>query len=189
MMLQSFLNKKAFSFPELVMVIVIISILSVIILPKISSQLDNARIKNAEIEIAEIINAIGGDSRTGASGYYQDVGAFPTNFQGLQALYTLLAGVPTYSAVTGKGWNGPYIGDKDGDGSVDADEAEEALYDPWGNMYVYNLGAEAISVESGQQFRTQEVTVSSNGPDESQGTADDIELNYSSKVNTTFSGT
>jgi len=51
--------------------------------------------------------------------YYLDCGAFPTQEQGLEALWSK----PTTSPVPDR-WNGPYV-------------AKRIPKDPWGNAYVY----------------------------------------------------
>ena len=75
-----------------------------LVAPAVMRQFASSKHKIAEQAIARLVTIL--------DMYKLDVGDYPTNEQGLQALYTRPAGVA--------GWNGPYIHDKDG------------LNDPWG---------------------------------------------------------
>ncbi len=76
--------------------------------------------------------------------YRMDVGSYPTEQEGLQALL-----VPPASLSNPAKWRGPYIKDA-------------IPNDPWDNPYVYRL------------IDANTVQVLSFGPDKMEGTADDI---------------
>ena len=87
----------------------------------------------------------------GEHGYKVTVGSDLYDYD-LTYLVTKPASVPTYNALTGIGWNGPYIID---------DGNESYKYDAWENPYVVTA-----------------TTITSYGLDQTSGTADDIVMEY-----------
>jgi general secretion pathway protein G len=76
--------------------------------------------------------------------YRADVGQYPTDEDGLEALHT--------APPSETGWHGPYI-------------RRHAPNDPWGNPYVYHVT---------QPAGEGPFTLLSRGPDGIEGTADDV---------------
>ncbi len=153
--------KKGYTLIELIIVLIVIAVLAGVAIPTVGNILNGAKIKSAEKEMRQIVKAIVGDSEFGVLGYLDEVGSMPLNLNNLIVMNSL----SPYNPFTRTGWNGPYLDtsrkDINHDGSVSANEYD-ILYDPWGNPYVYNSGAE---------------TISSNGPDMAVGGGDDIVVN------------
>lgn len=103
---------KAFSLIEILLVVVIISSLAAMIIPRLTGRSEKAKESIAKTDI--LVNL-----PTALKLYELDNGNFPTTAQGLKAL----AEKPTLSPIP-KNWNGPYI-------------ERNSLKDPWGNDYVY----------------------------------------------------
>lgn len=113
-------NRQAgFSLLETLVVLVIIALIAGIVAPRLMSQLGGAKTKTARIQIGQLRSAV--------DLYNLDVGAYPTNEQGLDALVTAPSGVP--------GWNGPYI------------EKIRVPLDPWGNAYIYRSPGKVMEFE------------------------------------------
>lgn len=94
---------------ELTIVIVILGILAAVIAPRVLNTPDRARVSKAKLEIGGI--------KTALDLYAIDVGNYPTNEQGLDALWRAPSPTPP-------NWEGPYIGTQN-------------FIDPWNNAYVY----------------------------------------------------
>lgn len=101
-------TKNAFTLIELLLVLVILSTLAAIVVPKFTKRSEQARITAAKTDISGLEVAV--DS------FEVDVGRCPTTEEGLNAL------VEVPPSVTN--WNGPYI-------------KRGVSKDPWGNPYVY----------------------------------------------------
>jgi general secretion pathway protein G len=99
---------RGFTLIEIMVVVIIIGILAAIVGPNVMQKLGGAKSKTAAIQIADIDKAL--------DLFKLDVGRYPTNAEGLQAL---VSAPPTAS-----GWNGPYL--KGG-----------LPNDPWNNPYHY----------------------------------------------------
>ena len=100
-------NARGFTLIEVMIVVVILSLLATMVMPKILSRPDKARQHRAAIDIANI--------RTALSLFHTDTGRFPTTAEGLAALVTN-PGVPNY----------------DPDNYL-----EKVPLDPWGHPYIY----------------------------------------------------
>lgn len=100
--------RRAFSILELLLVLVILSILAGIVGVRFAGQSNNARIRAAQVQMANLETAL--------KSYEIQLGRFPTTQQGLDALFEAPSGV--------ENWDGPYM-----DKRVDAD--------PWGNAWQY----------------------------------------------------
>lgn len=101
-------NKRGFTLIEVMLVVVIISILVTVVLPRLTGRTEQARISAARLQIETIGMAL--DS------FELDNGRYPTTSEGLQALRT--------NAGSSKKWNGPYL-------------KKDIAQDPWGNNYAY----------------------------------------------------
>ena len=104
---------SGFTLIELMIVVIILASLAGMVLPRILDRADDARVHIARAEIASISSAL--------RFYRLDLGEFPTNEQGLEALMRAPA---TGSGRSRMGtWKGPYL--------------EKAPIDPWGRAYEY----------------------------------------------------
>ena len=107
---------RGFTLIEIMVVIVILGILAAIAVPRIMSKPDEARVKAAQAEIAQILQAL--------DLYRLDNYRYPTTEQGLQALVAKPTAGPTPP-----NWK-PYL--------------ERLPNDPWGRPYQYlNPGIKA----------------------------------------------
>ncbi len=105
------MSKKAFTLIEVLIVIVIISALAAMVLPRLTGRPEQARIAAAKFDINSNI-------ATALKLYELDNGFFPSTEQGLQALLSKPAHRPLPT-----NWNGPYL--------------ERPPIDPWGRPYQY----------------------------------------------------
>ncbi|MBU1862121.1 MAG: prepilin-type N-terminal cleavage/methylation domain-containing protein [Candidatus Omnitrophica bacterium] len=152
------LHSRGFSLTELILVIVILAIIAAVAIPKMGEIAENARISATEKEMMELVRAIIGDPETGFQGYLDDIGSLPTQ---LSNLYSS-SGESPYNPFTKTGWNGPYIDQRKRDILGDGGELElDILYDAWDQPYV-------------PDFVGSPSTITSDGPDKTSSTADDI---------------
>ena len=113
---------RGFTLIEILVVIAIIAMLAAIVGPAVMNKLGGAKSKTAAIQIADIDKAL--------DLFKLDVGRYPSNVEGLQALVS--------APPTANGWNGPYL-----KGGLPSD--------PWGNPYHYanpgpNGGVQILSL-------------------------------------------
>lgn len=106
-------NDKGFTLIEIMVVIVILSLLAILVAPKIIGRSDDAKITDAKVQIRNF--------ESGLKLYKLDSGNFPTTDQGLQALLTK----PTTGAIPKNYRDGGYL------------ESNKIPKDPWGNDFVY----------------------------------------------------
>jgi len=136
-------NHKGFTLVELVIIIVVLGILSTFAAFKYTSFVEESRVTATQAEMNEIRRAIIGNSQLIAGGKYIDigyegnVGSLPDQ---LQDLITKPGTVANYNAISGLGWNGPYLKQNN----------DDYLTDAWGKSYVFDPSARTIkSVGSG----------------------------------------
>lgn len=98
-----------FTLIELLVVLAILAMLAGLVGPRILNQLGGAKSKTAALQIKDLEQAL--------EMYKLDVGRFPSNDEGLEAV------IRQPSRATG--WNGPYL------------KKSEVPMDPWGNEYEY----------------------------------------------------
>ncbi len=103
---------KGFTFIETLIVLSIILILSAGIGLSGATYIERSKVISARNEIAIFSNAL--------QTYYLDCGVFPSNTQGLRALWEK----PGFHPVPNN-WRGPYVN-------------KEPTVDPWGKEYVYS---------------------------------------------------
>lgn len=106
--MKSSLSQTGFTLIELLVVLAIITMLAGLVGPKVLGQLGGAKSKTASVQIADLDKAL--------EIFKLDIGRFPTNEEGLDALVKKPA--------TATGWTGPYL-----KGGVPVD--------PWGKPYQY----------------------------------------------------
>lgn len=124
---------KGFTLLELLVVLVVLGMLATIVTPQVMGMLSGAKSNAAALQIETLTTALH---------YYQlDTGAYPTQSQGLDALWQK----PKDVAV----WRGPYVRKK------------QHLLDPWGRPFlfktpgrqgpfdIYSLGADGKEGGSG----------------------------------------
>ncbi len=99
----------AFTIIELLLVMVILTVLAALIVPKFVGRSEQARVAAAHTDISNIEVAL--------DAFEVDNGRFPTAQEGLQALLAAPPGMAD--------WKGPYL-------------KKGSPKDPWGNPYVYH---------------------------------------------------
>jgi general secretion pathway protein G len=105
-------SESGFTLIELLLVMVILTVLAAVVVPKFTKRSEQARITAANTDISNIETAL--------DAFEVDMGRYPTSAESLKALVDQ----PT-NTTTAK-WKGPYI--KRGVPS-----------DPWGTQYVYTI--------------------------------------------------
>ena len=103
-------SRGGFSLIELLLVLVILSVLAAIVVPKFTGQSERARVSAANLEIHNLEGAL--------DRFEIDMGRFPTTQEGLYALFE------NPSSDTEDEWQGPYM-------------KRGVFEDPWGNEYIY----------------------------------------------------
>jgi general secretion pathway protein G len=103
-------NDGGFTLLEMLVVLAIMGLLAAIIAPQVLKYLGSSRSQTAKVQVQNIDAAL--------QLYRLDVGRFPTQDEGLNALVTTPSSAP--------GWNGPYL------------QKSAALTDPWGAPYLYH---------------------------------------------------
>jgi general secretion pathway protein G len=100
-----------FTLLELLVVLVVMGLIASIVTPQVMGMLGGAKSKSAALQIETLTTALN---------YYQlDVGTYPADDQGLEAL--MAAPKDT------KNWRGPYV------------RKRQHLRDPWGRLFLYHV--------------------------------------------------
>lgn len=110
--------QRGFTLLELLVVIVIIGLLAGLVAPRYFDTVSKSKVKVARAQMDSLEKAL--------EQYRFDVGAFPSQEQGLEALTTQ----PTGTAK----WQGPYL-------------KKAVPLDPWGNGYIYTLSANKKDID------------------------------------------
>ncbi len=104
-------KQQGFTLIELLVVLAILAMLAGLVGPAVMDKFGNAQRKTAEIQIKDL--------ESGLEIYKLEVGRYPNNEQGLQALMVKPANA--------SGWNGPYL------------KGKNLPKDPWDQDYVYRF--------------------------------------------------
>ena len=107
-MLRKKTKERGFTLIELLIVMVILGLLAALVAPKMFGKTDKAKQSAAKTQISLLETAL--------DTYRLDVGKFPSNEQGLNALRAKPEDI--------KNWEGPYL-------------PKAVPMDPWGNPYIY----------------------------------------------------
>ena len=102
-------EQAGFTLLEMLVVLVIVGLLVGLAAPKVFSQLSDAKVKTARIQVQSFAN--------GPDLFFLDSGRYPTSAEGLAALYAKPSSATS--------WNGPYL------------RGNAVPKDPWNNAYVY----------------------------------------------------
>ena len=107
-------DEDGFTLMEMLVVLVVIGLIAAVAIPQVMKLLGNAKAKAAKIQIQTLENGLN---------YFQlDMGRFPTDQEGLNALVKAPTGADS--------WSGPYI------------RGDKQLTDPWGHPVVYKAEAD-----------------------------------------------
>ena len=105
---------SGFTLLELLVVLAILGLIAAFAVPQVMKYLGGAKTDAAKIQIANLSTAL--------DLYRLDVGRYPSQDEGLDALVTRPAGLER--------WNGAYVKKRD------------SLLDPWGSTYIYRVPGE-----------------------------------------------
>ncbi len=105
---------NGFTLVELLVVLVILGMIAMFAAPRVIKDLSGAKTDAAKIHIENLAATL--------DLYRLEVGHYPNDEEGLEALVERPPGVET--------WNGPYI------------KKSAMLMDPWGNLYIYQFPGE-----------------------------------------------
>ena len=103
--------EAGFTLIELLVVLVILGLLAAFAAPQVLKYLGRAKTDAAKAQVQNIAGIL--------DLYRLDVGSYPSQQDGLEALLDEPADAPR--------WNGPYV------------KRRDALIDPWGQLYVYRF--------------------------------------------------
>lgn len=103
-------SEKGFTLIELIVVLVILGLLAAVVVPNITKHMSQSKVQIAKIQLKELEGAL--------QMFAFDVGRYPTNTEGLEALVSNPGNV--------EAWKGPYV-------------SKAIPMDPWGKAYVYRF--------------------------------------------------
>jgi general secretion pathway protein G len=105
-------SERGFTLIELLLVMVILTVLAAVVVPKFTKRSEQARITAANTDISNLEVAL--------DAFEVDMGRYPTSTEGMKAL------VEQPTGTTSTSWKGPYI-------------KRGIPNDPWGNQYLYTI--------------------------------------------------
>ena len=108
--------KKGFTMVELMAMLIIIGLLATLVVTKVASKIDQARVTTTKVNLKSLSNAV--------NQFKMDTGRFPTEDEGLWALVEQPSDVSNYE-------QGGYL------------ETTEIPTDAWGNEFIYELYPES----------------------------------------------
>ena len=106
-------SERGFTLIEVLLVMVILTVLAAVVVPKFTSRSKEARITAANTDISNLSVVL--------DAFEVDTGRYPTTSEGLEALVEEPSSLSNQSS-----WKGPYI-------------QRGVPSDPWGNEYVYEM--------------------------------------------------
>jgi general secretion pathway protein G len=127
-----------YTLTEMLVVIAIIGVMAAVLTPGIIGQLGRARAKTAQVQLETVAAAV--------ESFRSDVGRYPTNTEGLNALLS--------QPGDADGWTGPYV------------KGGKALSDPWGHAIQYQ--------ESDDLLTFQVTSLGADGRPDGQGMNKDL---------------
>jgi len=113
-------GSRGFTLIEIMVVMVIIAMLAALVGPRVMNALGGSKIKATRIQIENLANAI--------DTFHLDVGRYPTQTEGLQALVSN----PTDRPIAN--WRGPYL------------KKLKVPNDEWGNPFTYTIPSKRPNV-------------------------------------------
>ncbi|MFP3867520.1 MAG: type II secretion system major pseudopilin GspG [Desulfobacteraceae bacterium] len=106
-------RQSGFTLIELMIVLFILGLLAALVAPRLMGRVGKAKVKAASTQMQLLATAL--------DLFYLDIGRYPTEEEGLQALYQRPANLSQ--------WSGPYLN-------------KAVPKDPWGNDYIYKSPGE-----------------------------------------------
>jgi len=107
-------DERGYTLVELLVVLAILGLLVAIAAPRVIKYLGSAKVDTAKIQVEQLGNSL--------DLYHLEVGHYPTDQEGLQALVD--------RPQQAQNWNGPYLKNR------------QSLIDPWGRPYLYKSPGE-----------------------------------------------
>lgn len=130
-------DKRGFTLIEIIIVVIVLSLIATLVVPKFFKKVEQSKRKIAKIQISLIENGI--------KLFKLDTGRYPSTDEGLKALLEKPANAPN--------WDGPYL--------------EKGLpKDPWkrdytyiypGNKYIYEIYSLGADGKSGGEGESQDI--------------------------------
>jgi general secretion pathway protein G len=108
---------EGYTLTEILVVMAIIGLIAAVLVPGMVGQLGRARAKTAQVQLETVAAAV--------ESFRSDVGRYPTNSEGLNALMSQPA--------SADGWTGPYV------------KSTKALTDPWGHAIDYKESDDSLT--------------------------------------------
>jgi len=106
-------RESGFTLIELMIVLFILGLLAALVAPRLMGRVGKAKVKTAATQMQLLSTAL--------DLFYLDIGRYPTEEEGLQALYQRPPNLAQ--------WSGPYLN-------------KSVPKDPWGNDYIYKCPGE-----------------------------------------------